>query len=480
MKTAICIFWTLCWLLWAPEARAQQDQRKNVLFFLVDDLRPNLGCYGDQWAQTPHIDRLAAQGMLFENAYCQQAVCSPSRTSMLSGLRPDETGVYDLRTHFRDGNPHVVTLPQAFKNQGYFTASVGKVFHNSKRTLDSVSWTLEVSPFSGNTYVLPKNRSENGGKRDATERADVPDIAYADGQIAEDAILLMEKAAATDTPFFLAVGFMKPHAPFCAPETYWKRYERTMFAVAQRDRPIGSPELAFHQWQELRGYADVPDEGEITPEQEQELIHGYYACISYVDAQIGKVMDRLEELGMANNTIIVLWGDHGYHLGEQALWCKSTNFELDVRVPLILSAPGMRSNGGSTDAMVESVDIYPTLSDLCGIQATTTLAGTSLRPLLDNPRVDWGHPAFSQFVRPYAAIHNSERATHMGYSVRVKGWRYTCWYDLETDLVVERELYRLNDNNLETRNVADKVSSRTVENRLAAWIEQYRKGRYKK
>lgn len=463
-----------------PEVNPAYAGRKNVLFLLVDDLRPNLHCYGDAVAITPNMDRLAARGVLFRRAYCQQAVCSPSRTSMLTGLRPDETGVHDLRTHFRENGPDIVTLPQAFKEQGYFTASVGKVFHNSKRTLDPVSWTREISPFSGNTYVLPQNRMGGGGKKDATERADVPDTAYADGRIADDAIGLLDQAAALEKPFFLAVGFKKPHAPFCAPERYWKMYDRSAFAVTSRSRPEASPALAFHGWEELRGYADVPDTGNLTGEQECGLIHGYYACISYVDAQIGKVMDRLEALGLADKTIVVLWGDHGYHLGEQDLWCKSTNFELDTRVPLIVAAPGMHGNGHTTNAIVESVDIFPTLTALCGIRAPEPLSGISLRPLLDNPSATWSFSAFSQFTRPYGAVHDSGRASYMGYSVRTDGWRCTYWYDVTADTLAERELYRISDEGVETENIASNANVRQTEAVLAKLIDDYRLGRYAK
>ncbi|SFC52231.1 iduronate 2-sulfatase [Parapedobacter composti] len=464
----------------AVQMSTKGQQRKNILFLVVDDLRPDIGCYGDQRAYTPNIDKLAERGVVFRNAYCQQAVCSPSRTSMLTGLRPDETGVHDLQVHFRENLPGAVTLPQHFKGNGYFTASVGKIFHNSKRTLDSVSWTEEISPFDGNTYVLPENRSGKGKQR-ATEMADVPDTAYSDGKIAEDAIRLLAEAGRTDNPFFIAVGFKKPHAPFCAPKRYWDLYERSAFGVVHRERPVGSPELSFHQWQELRGYSDVPDAGPIPPEQEQELIHGYYACISYVDAQIGRLMDELETLGLSDSTIIVLWGDHGYHLGEQDLWCKSTNFELDVRVPLIIAAPGMAGNGSATDAMVESVDIYPTLNELCGIPMAG-LSGISLRPLLAQPSMSWDYPAFSQFVRPYPAIHNSKRASHMGYSVRIPGWRCTYWYDLEKNTVAAKELYRLdNGGDMETENIVGKSArSRKAEKRLSYLLNQYRNGQYRK
>lgn len=474
--------WILCLLLGIGFQLLAQPvpQQKNVLFFLVDDLRPNLGCYGDQKVLSPNIDKLADRGVVFANAYCQQAICSPSRTSMLTGLRPDVTGVHDLQTHFRDAVPHAVTLPQSFKNQGYFTAGTGKIFHNSKRTLDPVSWTKTVSPTVNRTYVLPENQTGTG-KQAVTEAPDVPDTAYTDGMIAEEAMNLLAEASQNKEPFFIAVGFMKPHAPFNAPKKYWDMYDRSTFEVAHRSRPVGTPDLAFHQWQELRGYRDVPDEGNLSAEQEQRIIHGYYACISYVDAQIGKVLDRLEDLGLSDNTVIVLWGDHGYHLGEQELWCKSTNFELDARVPLIVASPGMDGNGRTTEAVVESVDIYPTLNDLCGFESMGERSGVSLRALLEDPSASWDHPAFSQFVRPYQmAIRKGEGPTLMGYSIRVPGWRCTYWYDITDNAVVERELYQLDGTGPEKENVAGSAAMSGVETRLAALIDQYREGQYLK
>lgn len=457
----------------------QSAQHKNVLFILVDDLRPNLGCYDDRKAYTPNIDRLASRGIVFTNAYCQQAICNPSRTSMLTGLRPDETGVYDLQTHFREAIPHAVTLPQYFKNQGYFAASTGKIFHNSKSTQDPVSWTKVESVAGNRTYLLSENRGK--GKQKITEVADVLDTAYTDGKIAESAISLLSEASQKEAPFFIAVGFIKPHAPFCAPKSYWDLYSPSLFTVTDRDRPIGSPDLAFHHWEELRGYRDIPVQGELSPDQEQRVIHGYYACISYIDAQIGRILKELETLGLVDQTIVVLWGDHGYHLGEQGLWCKSTNFELDTRVPLIVSAPGLARSGEKVNAMVESVDIYPTLTELCGLNRIDGLSGISLMPLLEDPSSPWKYPAFSQFVRPYnAAIHKKDKASHVGYSIRVPGWRCTYWYDLTTNIVVERELYQLDDAGSESENIAGQPGVSAIERRLAALIDQYRSMSYLK
>ena len=453
-------------------------QMPNVLFLLVDDLRPSLGCYGDSLAVTPHIDRLAEAGVVFTRAYCQQAVCNPSRTSMLTGLRPDEAGVTDLETHFRDRVPDVVTLPQLFKNNGYLTLGAGKVYHATPFIVDELSWTRPIPPYETRKYLLPENQVGTR-KQNASEGADVPDTAYTDGKTAAYALKYLEEAAETGSPFFLAIGFNKPHLPFNAPKKYRDIYQDRDFVVSPRERPAGSPGLAFHNWEELRGYRDIPDSGALTPEKEQELWQGYYACISYVDAQIGKIMGKLEELNLSENTIIVLWGDHGFHLGEQDTWGKSTNFELDARVPLIISAPGMKGNGQTCDAIVETLDIYPTLSDLGGLQPESKLSGVSLRPLLEDHGTEWENIAFHQFIRPYDALRNRQ-PTHVGYSVRTEDWRCTWWWDLSTGEVAEKELYRLEGSAIERENLAGNPGFAEIEEELSEKIISYKSGNYNK
>lgn len=459
-----------------------QEQRKpvNVLFFAVDDLRPNLGCYGDTYAKTPNIDELARRGVVFSRAYSQQAVCNPSRASMLTGRRPDETGVYNLQTHFRERLPDAVSLPEAFKNTGYLTVGTGKIFHALKATLDPQSWSLPVPQYENNNYITAENLVGEGAKQNVSEKPDVPDTAYVDGLIANDAIRFLELAKVQDKPFFLGVGFKKPHLPFCAPRKYWDEYEGVDFTTGSRHRPLGSPEIAYHDWQELRGYRDIPDEGPIPEEKEQDVIKGYYACISYIDAQLGKVIDALDRLGFGDNTIIVLWGDHGYHLGEQGLWCKSTNFELDTRIPLIIAAPGTGKENHVTDAIVEAVDIYPTLIDLCGVAPRGELSGISLKPLLYTPDIAWEHLAFSQFPRPYGAINRKVTPTHMGYSVRTDQWRCTYWFNLANGTLGERELYYLGSGSLETQNLAGNPDYVETEKQLEALIIKYKSGQYRK
>lgn len=448
----------------------------NVLFFFVDDLRPDLGCYGNSKVITPNIDKLSRTGVVFSKAYCQQAVCNPSRTSLLTGLRPDETGVTDLNTHFRSKNPDIITLPQFFKNNGYLTLGAGKVFHSLPYIVDNPSWSRPVPDYEVRGYLLPENRVGTG-KQNIIEVTDVPDTAYPDAVIADTVIGYLEEAHKQNHPFFIAAGFTKPHAPYCIPQKYWDFYRDSVFMITDRERPAGSPGLAFHNWEELRGYRDVPKAGPLTPEKEQELYHGYYACISYMDAQVGRVLEKLDNLGLRKNTIIIFWGDNGYHLGEQDIWCKATNFELDARIPLIISAPGMKGNGTRCDAIVESLNIYPTLAKLCKLTPQGRLSGRSLSSLLDYPAKKWKGIAYHQFVRPYSAILDG-KAMHMGYSVRTGEWRYTCWWDLKKDTIIEKELYLLNRNGIETENLAGKPEYSKIEAKLSFLVDNYKRGRY--
>ena len=420
----------------------------NVLFIAVDDLRPQLGAYGDKLVKSPNIDRLAANGLLFERAYCQQAVCSPSRTSLLTGLRPDSTHVYDLVTHFRKTVPEVVTLPQHFKNNGYQTAWWGKIFHAG--LLDPISWTQQghAQEPSDNwrAYVADASKeiaSRNKGGGPAFEMVNVPDNAYPDGQIAEKAIATMRQL--NGKPFFLAVGFFKPHLPFNAPKKYWDLYNPADFSLPQlRTAPANAPALASTGWGELRNYAGMPAQGPMPDEQARQLIHGYHACVSYTDAQIGKVLDELKRLGLDKNTVVVLWGDHGWKLGEYGQWAKHTNFEIDTRVPLIVSAPGMKAKGKKTSALVEFVDIYPFLCDAAGLPKPAHLQGTSFAPLLTKPTMAWKKAAFSQYPRGGGV---------MGYSMRTDRYRYTQWLKPDGSAVAT-ELYDLQKDPQATINVA--------------------------
>ena len=465
----------------SPGGPTAKDHNVNVLFIAVDDLRPDLGCFGDPLAITPNIDRLGKQGVVFNRAYTQAPSCAPSRTSMLTGLRPDEVKVTNHATHFRDTRPDVVTLPQIFKKNGYETMSIGKIFHFSKGFNDTASWTrpeLFVTGIKKEQYILPQNRT--GGKAAATESVAVHDTGYWDGKFVSEAIKFLNEMKDTDRNFFLGVGFMKPHLPFNAPEKYWDLHDPGKFQyIENRDRPENAPEIAFHNWQELRGYTDIPNDGPLTREKEIQLRHAYYACVSYVDTQVGKLLDELDELGLRENTIIVFWGDHGYHLGEQDLWCKSTNFELSARVPVIISSPGTGIAGATCDAIIESVDLYPTLIDLCDISPMGELSGNSLKPLLQDPAGQWKNISFNQFARPYsAAIGANQPVSHMGYSVRTESWRYTAWYNVNTASFEFPELYSMDGSDAPAGNLAGKPEFAEIEPELLQLISNYQAGEY--
>ncbi len=414
-----------------------ESARPNVLFIAVDDLRPQMGCYGDRLAKTPHIDRLAAQGVVFDRAYCQQAVCSPSRTSLLTGRRPDTTKVYDLDTPFRKNLPEVVTLPQHFKAYGYHSQGMGKIYHGGLD--DAASWSvphwMPKRPGFGpeGQKLLTRLRQEaRAAGKDLTKRSNQPrglpweapeveDSALPDGAIADHAVETLRQVK--DRPFFLAVGFIKPHLPFVAPKKYWDLYSREQFRLADNPHPPkGAPTYSLSNWGELRAYLGMPKQGPVTEDQARSLIHGYYASMSYMDAQVGKVLAELDRLGLRENTIVVLWGDHGWELGEHGEWCKHENYETSTRAPLIVSAPGRKANGKTSRALVEFVDLYPTLTELCGLPLPEGLEGTSFQPLLEQADRPWKKAAFSQYPRNVARMGRG-----MGYTLRTDRYRLVEW-----------------------------------------------------
>jgi arylsulfatase A-like enzyme len=432
-----------------------QSHPRNVLFIAVDDLRPKLGCYGDRHAKTPNIDRLAARGLLFERAYCQQAVCAPSRASLLTALRPDTTKVYDLKTTFRNAVPDAVTLPEHFKRNGYHAESIGKIFHGDPLTLDRQSWSVpEQFPIllKRDQYVLPENKDDKDPwkKTSALERVDVPDQGYRDGQIAEAAVEALSRLRSR--PFFLGAGFNKPHLPFAAPARYWDLYRAEDLPLAPNPYLAGdASEYALQAYSELRSYGDFPEKGEIPRTRIRAALHGYYACVSYIDAQIGKLLDALDRFGLAQNTVVALWGDHGWHLGEQDYWGKTTNFEVCVRAPLLLRVPG--ENGGQcTRALTEFVDIYPTLADACGLPVPGDVEGISLMPLFRNPERAWKKAAFSQYPRAGGV---------MGYSMRTDRYRFTEWTNGKGE-PLSIELYDHQRDPNETRNIARQPDNREL------------------
>ena len=442
------------------------ETRPNVLFIMADDYRPELGSYGSA-AKTPNLDRLARRSVQFDRAYCQQAVCNPSRSSMLTGLRPDTLGLWNNSVHFRDLKPDVTTLPLHFKQHGYVTRCVGKIFHNwhTKEKGDARSWSAPEflhyashgEDFPQVTGELPPNQATGGGrmytKVPLTEAREVPDEAYYDGRVAAEAERVMAELQ-RGGPFFLAVGFWKPHAPFNAPQRYWDLYDRAKLPPFNPNRPVGGPDIAIHDGREVLG---LPGERiEATPERVAEMRHGYFANISYMDAQIGKVLAALDRSGVADRTIVVFVADHGYHIGEHTQWGKTSNFEFDAHVPLMIATPGSRHRGVRTKAFAELVDLFPTLVDLCGLPAVRGLDGASLKPVLNDPARSVKPAAFTQHPRPSYFDREPEKVPKaMGYSVRTTAGRYTEWRDWKSGQIVAREFYEEADEPAETRNAID-------------------------
>lgn len=455
-------------------ATAAAERRPNVLFIAVDDLRPEKLASGSDVIRTPNIDRIAARGTAFDRAYCQQAVCSPSRSSLMTGRRPDATRVWDLDTHFRTALPDAVTIGQHFKSHGYFVQGMGKIFHGGfdDPPTWSTPWRTPKAPHYATDEALalqadPGNRDGRGRPRGpAFEAADVPDDTYLDGKVARLAATTLAELKGRGEPFFLAVGMAKPHLPFVAPQRYWDLYDPARIHVPAFDRlPEGAPPFAGHTSGELRSYAGVPKQGPIPAELARRLRHGYYAATSYMDAQVGVILDALDREGLADDTVIVLWGDHGWQLGEHGLWHKHTNFELAVRAPLLISVPGQRAPGSRTNSLAEFVDIYPTLADACGLPVPAGLDGVSLKPVLDDPAATVRRVAISQYPR---GPRETGGRSLMGYSIRDDRWRLTLWRDRADGTIVARELYDERDDPHETANVAGRPEHADLVARLSA------------
>ena len=407
-----------------PKLKTSAQSEYNVLFIVVDDLRPLLGCYGYPEMHTPNIDALAERGTLFSRAYCQFPVCNPSRASMLTGLRPDTVGVYDNFANFRDTVPEAVTLPQHFKSHGYHTRSVGKITHGPNALLDQLSWSAPI----WREFWRPIDKTMNP----SWQALDVADNELEDGRIADAAVEVLKQIK--DQEFFLAVGFNKPHLPFYAPSKYFDLYPPQTFSVPlDSSLPKDAPNIASNP-KGLKGYQDISKYPPFADEKTLELIRAYAATTSYVDAQVGQVLNQLDTLGLAENTVVVLWGDHGFHLGEHGLWRKNTLFEDSVRSPLIVSVPSQTYVDVKTDALVELIDIYPTLCDACQLPTPTELEGISMIPVVEQPTRAWKTAAFSQLKRG---------SNVDGYSIRTQRYRYTEWgqnagrgmelYDYEAD-----------------------------------------------
>lgn len=452
--------------LWCSVATFGAEDRLNVLLIMADDLRPELASYGLP-AITPNLDRLSSESVQFERAYCQQAVCNPSRSSMLTGRRPDTLHVWSNGVHFRDGNPEVTTLPLWFKEHGYTSLCAGKIFHNWHTEVqgDPRSWSepefLHYANHNRDHAQVDKPLPEDHASAPRCECRDVPDEAYFDGRVAAEAVRQLNQMG--DKPFFLAVGFWKPHSPFNAPKKYWNLYQRDEIPKFDPRRPSGTPEVAFHDSRELRGAP--PNQIDFTPQQAAEIRHGYYANTSYMDAQLGKVLEALARNNLREKTIVIFVSDHGYHLGEHSLWAKTSNFELDARVPLMISVPGTPHGGKRTTALAELVDLFPTCVELCGLPQPEGLDGTSLVPVLQDPSASVQQAAYTQHPRPAYYDREPEKVPQvMGYSVRTPAARYTEWRDWKTGRLVGAELYdhRHDPREMQNRTPADQRPSDDV------------------
>lgn len=441
------------------------ERKPNVLFIAVDDMNNDLGCYGHPLVKSPNIDRLAARGVKFDRAYCQFPLCSPSRSSLMTGLRPGRTRVFDLQYHFRQGLPDVTTLSQCFGRSGYYHGRVGKIYHygnpgdiGTSGLDDAASWQEFFNPAGRDKTALerdvinytPRNKGLGAAMAFFSER-DGRDEDHTDGKVATQAIALLEKHR--NGPFFLAVGFYKPHTPWIAPSKYFDLYPPDRMALPVLDtnaaRQLPKPALSSTQPWPYKG---------LTAAQARECKRAYYASISFVDAQIGRVLDAVDRLRLWDDTIVVFWSDHGYHLGEHGLWMKQSCFEESARVPLIIAAPGRKARGQSSPRVVELLDLYPTLADLAGVTPPAGLDGASLRPLLDDPAAPWGRAAFTQV----------QRGGFPGYSVRTERWRYIVW----DDGAKGAQLYDHENDPQELRNLAGNPAHAKTEAEMAALVKK--------
>lgn len=451
----------------------KEDKPLNVLMILVDDLKPNLGCYGDNVAVSPNIDRLASHGVRFEMAYCNQAVSVASRYNLLTGARSTSTGLYHFGREFRDAYPDGVTLPQFFMRAGYHAEAIGKVFHvGHGNTDDKASWSIphhqdklieyllpestdrqltrEEALFENTRLFFPETRIGNLPRGAAWEAPDVVDDAYADGRVARHAIdRLRELKKTPDQPFFMAVGFVRPHLPFSAPKKYWDMYDPATLPMPEYEKDAeNAPRMATKRGGEIDQFKPIPAGQYVYPDSlTRKLIHGYYASMSYMDAQLGRLLDELERLEMLDNTIIVFWGDHGWHLGDHGYWTKHTNYEQANRIPLIVVAPGVGVAGAATGQPAESVDIYPTLAELAGLGkpvAPQPIDGLSLVPVLKNPELR---------IRDHA-YHAYPHGEYIGRAIRTERYRMVEWKNWENPADVVYELYDYKNDPLETKNIA--------------------------
>ena len=432
-----------------------EQQHPNVLFIAIDDLRTELGCYGNEQIKSPNIDRLASEGIVFNRAYCQQSICMASRASLMSGLRPDTLQIYNCNS-LNELAPNVVTINQHFERNGYKIWSSGKIYHHSIDYEDRFgkNYNPAITKSKGRGYLSEEaikiveeydsyyreHRNQPGGGRGpAYESPQVADNAYHDGLMTDMAIKQLAEYKSGESPFFMAIGYKKPHLPFNAPKKYWDLYNPNELDKADNPyMPQNVSEYFNYNFGELRNYAGIPKGNELFDDSlSTTLKHGYYACVSYIDAQIGRLMQGLKQNGLDDNTIVILWGDHGWKLGEHGMWCKHTQFELDNHVPLLMRVPGQIQKGVKTSALVEFVDIYPTLCEMAGLKLPDHLQGTSFVPVIANPDMQWKEGAIS--VWPLGR--NDPEKLIMGYCIQTDQYRYTEWTRESTGEVLAVDLF---------------------------------------
>jgi iduronate 2-sulfatase len=497
--------------LTACDSKEKGKTKPNILFVSIDDLKPTIGVYGDQYAVTPNLDAFAKTGLTFMRAYSQAGVCAPSRASLMTGLRPDSTRVWHLGDKFRELMPEVVTMPQYFHNNGYQTVNLGKIFHNYMP--DSISWDepdLRPPAFSspdmyfrdGETFYLdeetnrrqkiardsliklrPVRYADGWNTGPVWEWKDVHDSLYYDGAQTELAKRTLTRIAQNDKPFYMGLGYFRPHMPFTVPKKYWDMYDPNELPLADNPyHPKGAPVWTMNSNYELRHYDGFnhigkPIDGYRMEEDTARMLkHGYYASVSYVDAQFGKLIQHLKDIDIYDNTIIIVWGDHGWKLGEHNSWSKQTNYHIDTHVPMMIHVPGQKNQGAKSEALTELIDMYPTLLELAGIEVPDYLQGSSFVPLLNEPNKEWKTAAFSQFHR--RPQHTPDNRRYMGYSMKTETHHYIEWYDWDNVKGLKgefraAELYDLVNDPDENINIAEASNTKLL---VAEFSKQLKAG----
>lgn len=509
-SSKVCTILLVLILTTSCQKLAEEKPKYNVLFVSVDDLRPTLGVYGDTIAVTPNIDQLAAEGMTFRQTYTQAAVCAPSRASLMTGVRPDSTRVWHLGDKFRELDSNIVTMPQYFKKFGYHTVNLGKIFHNYMP--DSVSWdepdlrpkqylkpdwlgrdgeTFYISEEVNSSQVIkrdsllklrPKRYADGWNTGPAWEAADVHDSLYYDGAQNELTKRTLTRLAKMDKPFYMGLGYFRPHLPFTAPKKYWDLYNVDNIPLAVNPNvPENAPIQTMNSMYELRhydgfGHINHPTQNSnISVDTVRTLKHGYYASVSYVDALLGDLIVHMKKIGIYENTIIIVWGDHGWKLGEHNSWGKMTNYNIDLKVPMIVRYPNQTNRGAQTHEITELVDMFPSLCELANIEVPKYMQGNSFVPLLENPELKWKKAAFSQFHRRPRITPDGKR--YMGYSINTRDYHYIEWHtwNHKTGLpgeMTDIELYHSKNDPYETVNIAHKEKYKSVIEKLGKQLAE--------